>query len=306
MSLKQKEEITIWAFKDGKKGHEKQVEALISEFTLFKKVNLYEFNAWEIHNSVPDIIIGAGNNTHKHLLKAKKEYPLAKTIVLMKPSLRPTQWFDIAIVPDMDRYYLGKPKNVISTKGVLSKYSNMATKPKTGLVIIGGKSRHYHFRKKVVKQQIEWLVNDVFQDYQWKITTSPRSPNLDIPKHSKNAKFFSWKDTDEGWLSEEIKQSEITFLTPESVSVLYEGLSTNTKVYVFHHEHHTADQYGSKRKTKVTRNIDKLKLQGQIGYIDSKRYLLSRSIKSADLIHPQFSEPLNETKRVVEKLFEIL
>ena len=55
MSLKQKEEITIWAFKDGKKGHEKQVEALISEFTLFKKVNLYEFNAWEIHNSVPDL-----------------------------------------------------------------------------------------------------------------------------------------------------------------------------------------------------------------------------------------------------------
>ena len=306
MSLKQKEEITIWAFKDGKKGHEKQVEALISEFTLFKKVNLYEFNAWEINNSVPDIIIGAGNNTHKHILKAKKEYPLAKTIVLMKPSLRPTQWFDIAIVPDMDRYYLGTPKNVITTKGVLSKYSNMATKPKTGLVMIGVKSRHYHFRKKVVKQQIEWLVNDVFQDYQWKITTSPRSPNLDIPKHSKNAKFFSWKDTDEDWLSEEIKQSEITFLTPESVSVLYEGLSTNTKVYVFHHEHHTADQYGSKRKTKVTRNIDKLKLQGQIGYIDSKRYLLSRSIKSADLIHPQFSEPLNETKRVVEKLFEIL
>ena len=224
----------------------------------------------------------------------------------MKPSLRPTQWFDIAIVPDMDRYYLGKPKNVITTKGVLSKYSDLATKPKTGLIIIGGKSRHYHFRKKVVKQQIEWLLNDVFQDYQWKITTSPRSPNLDIPKHSKNAKFFSWKDTDEGWLSEEIKQSEITFLTPESVSVLYEGLSTNTKVYVFHHEHHTADQHGSKRKTKVTRNIDKLKLQGQIGYIDSKRYLLSRSIKSADLIHPQFSEPLNETKRVVEKLFEIL
>lgn len=306
MSLKQKEEITIWAFKDGKKGHEKQVEALISEFILFKKVNLYEFNAWETHNSVPDIIIGAGNNTHKHILKAKKECPLAKTIVLMKPSLRPTQWFDIVIVPDMDRYYLGKPKNVITTKGVLSKYSDMATKPKTGLIIIGGKSRHYHFRKKVVKQQIEWLLNDVFQDYQWKITTSPRSPNLDIPKHSGNAEFLSWKDTDEDWLSDEIKQSEITFLTPESVSVLYEGLSTNTKVYVFHHEHHTADQYGSKRKTKVTRNIEKLKLLGQIGYIDSKRYLLSRSIKSADLIHPQFSEPLNETKRVVEKLFEIL
>ena len=57
-------------------------------------------------------------------------------------------------------------------------------------------------------------------------------------------------------------------------------------VYVFHHEHHIDDQYGSKRKTKVTRNINKLK-QGHIGYIDSKRHMLSRSIKSAEIIHPQ-------------------
>ena len=39
MSLKQKEEITIWAFKDGKKGHEKQIEALISEFEKHKRIN---------------------------------------------------------------------------------------------------------------------------------------------------------------------------------------------------------------------------------------------------------------------------
>ena len=43
MSIKQKEEITIWAFKDGKKGHEKQVEALISEIGLFKKIDLHQF-----------------------------------------------------------------------------------------------------------------------------------------------------------------------------------------------------------------------------------------------------------------------
>ena len=58
MSIKQKEEITIWAFKDGKKGHEKQVEALISEIGLFKKIDLHQFTSWENHNSVPDIIIG--------------------------------------------------------------------------------------------------------------------------------------------------------------------------------------------------------------------------------------------------------
>ena len=34
----------------------------------------------------------------------------------MKPSLRPTQWFDIAIVPDMDKYYLGSLKMSLQLK----------------------------------------------------------------------------------------------------------------------------------------------------------------------------------------------
>jgi len=304
MSLKQKEEITIWAFKDGKKGHEKQIEALISEFEKHKRINLHNFTEYQNHDSMPDIILGAGNSSHKHMLKAKKNRQGAKTIVLMKPSLRPTQWFDIAIVPDMDKYYLGKPKNVISTKGVLSKYSDQKINKKTGLMVIGGKSRHFHFRKKVVQQQIEWLLNDKFDGYQWKITTSPRSPNMPTPKHKGNAEFFNWKETSSDWLSNEMQKNEITFITPESVSVLYEALSTKTKVYVFHNEKH-ASEHGES-STKVSKNIDRLKRDGSLGYINTKRFLLSRSIKDIDLIHPQKNIHLKEVKRVVEELLERL
>tara|TARA_Y100001935_G_C17301862_1_gene509762 strand:- start:1971 stop:2891 length:921 start_codon:yes stop_codon:yes gene_type:complete len=302
MSLKQKDQITIWVYKDGKKGHEKQIDALVSEFSKYKKIKIHEYNTWKISNSGPDLIIGAGNNSHKHILSAKKEHPSAKSIVLMKPSLRPTQWFDIAIVPDMDRFYLHKPRNVISTKGVLSKYSNLQTIPNTGLIVIGGKSRHYHFRKRVVNHQIEYLLNEAFKNFRWKITTSPRSPNLDIPKHSSNAEFYSWKNTSENWMSDEISKSEITFLTPESVSVLYEGLSTNTKVYVFNHEQHTDGQHGTRRDTKVTKNIDRLKKEGSIGYIKTKRFLLSRNIKDIELVNPQFNTQLREVKRVVNEI----
>src|SRR6056300_346317 len=306
MSLKQTQEIVIGAFKDGKKGHEKQIDALITELALHKSTKVHEFSSWEKHNSIPNLIIGAGNATHKHMLTAKAEYPSAKTIVLMKPSLRPTQWFDIAIVPNMDAYYLGKPKNVITTQGVLSKYSSIEPKPKTGLIVVGGKSRHFLFRKKVVAQQIEWILNDLYKDYHWKITTSPRSPDLDMPKHSGNAEFFSWKDTDDNWLTNQMQQSEITFITPESVSVLYEALSTNTKVYVFDHELHTDGQHGTQRQTKVTKNIAALKKQSKVGYIDTKRHLFSRSVKSADLHHPINQEPLSESKRVVQILLQRL
>ena len=56
----------------------------------------------------------------------------------------------------------------------------------------------------------------------------------------------------------------------------------------------------------MTRNINKLKKQGHIGYIDSKRYMLSRSIKSAEIIHPQKNIHLKEVKRVVKELLERL
>ena len=87
---------------------------------------------------------------------------------------------------------------------------------------------------------------------------------------------------------------------------LYEGLSTNTKVYVFHHEQHIGGQYGEKRKTKVTRNIDRLKKEGLIGYIDSSRYFFSRTVRDVDIIHPKKNKPLSESRRVVQELLEKL
>ena len=83
MSLKHKEEITIWAFKDGKKGHEKQIEALISEFEKHKIVKIHNFTNYYDHDSAPDIIVGAGNGTHKHMLTAKKKHHGAKVKNLM-------------------------------------------------------------------------------------------------------------------------------------------------------------------------------------------------------------------------------
>ena len=343
MSLKQKNEISIWAFKDGKKGHEKQTEALIYEFKKSKKISVLTIDCeksnfintlnayfkglpsmeideatdnWVLQDfnitsgmtpfgPYPDLLIGAGSKTHLQILLSKKLFPNAKSIVLMKPSLKPVQLFDFAVVPHFDRFYLNQPTNVLSTNGVLSKYAHQEVEKKTGLAVIGGESRHYHFRPKILSHQIELIVNEFFKDFKWKITTSPRSPNLDIPKHKSNAKFYSWKDTSQDWLSNEMKKSEVTFLTPESVSVLYEALSTKTKTYVFDQELFSNGQYGP-RKTKVTKNIDQLKKTGAIGFISSKRNLLSRSIKTADIKHPNNRQPLCEVKDVAIKLLDLL
>ena len=67
----------------------------------------------------PDLLIGAGSKTHYQLLLAKKLFPNSKSIVLMKPSLKPTQLFDIAVIPHLDKFYLRTPENVITTKGII-------------------------------------------------------------------------------------------------------------------------------------------------------------------------------------------
>ena len=64
---------------------------------------------------------------------------------------------------------------------------------------------------------------------------------MPTPKHKGNAEFFNWKETSSDWLSNEIQTNEITFITPESVSVLYEALSTKTKVYVYSETQRTTE-----------------------------------------------------------------
>ena len=145
MSLKQKEEITIWAFKDGKKGHEKQVEALISELSLYRKINLFEFEMWESHTSVPDLIIGAGHKTYSYILDIKKSQKKScKTVAILTPTFKKDH-FDLICAPSHDQNKYTNPKNVIFYEGSLAKVSLNEPDENVILVAVGGKNKHYHF-----------------------------------------------------------------------------------------------------------------------------------------------------------------
>ena len=62
-------------------------------------------------------------------------------------------------------------------------------------------------------------LNSEYKDYQWKITTSPRSPDLDVQKYSGNAEFLVGKIQHK--IGYQMKWSKVKLLlTPESVSVL--------------------------------------------------------------------------------------
>ena len=85
----------LW-IKDGKKGHEKQIEALIYEFSTRTKVQVVEidcstnFKNWpQNFKDYPDILIGAGNKTYPLLLDTKKyQKNNTKTVAVLTPSFK--------------------------------------------------------------------------------------------------------------------------------------------------------------------------------------------------------------------------
>jgi len=105
-------------------------------------------------------------------------------------------------------------------------------------------------------------------------------------------------------LSNEMSTSEYTIVTPDSVSSVYEALSTNSKTIVFQLNLHQ-NQHGQV-KTKVTKNIDKLKKSQEIGYLDVIRKGVFGRMEDIKINLPKKSVPLKESKRVVDLLMDAM
>jgi mitochondrial fission protein ELM1 len=269
----------IWRLIDGKPGHEKQSLGLVLALSKLKKVTCDDI---EVKHSAPtqiiqfllgrfplgkkfkkpNLIIGAGHRTHCSILAANRAYG-GKSIVLMKPSL-PYFLFDLCLVPEHDNP--PKRANIISTIGALNPLGLDGLSKKTSsshLILIGGPSPHYVWDNTLIIEQIEQIVKKRKKNIQqWILTTSPRTPkefieNLRERKLS-DLKIYHYKDTKPGWVEKILLASEYAWVTPDSISMIYEALSANCKVGVLELKESTKDD-------KVARNISLLK---------EKRYIL--------------------------------
>ena len=241
--------INIWKVTDGKQGHESQIDGLITAIRAFREVNetiipvnkrpsvLGMFFCWLLRKrpskfpvGAPNLIIGAGHRTHSTLLLAKS-FCGGKTVVLMKPTL-PLNRFDYVIVPKHDNV---QPRvNVIETQGGLNAVPFVRIKDlQTGLMLIGGKSKHYVWDDEHIAQQIQQIV-DQNASVSWTLTTSRRTPETflkfleEIP-----ITVVPFEKTDAAWLLEQYRSSGKIWVTPDSVSMVYESLSSGAITNVF-------------------------------------------------------------------------
>ena len=275
----------LW-LKDGKLGHEKQVQALLDEICKIEESNIHErkientsflsiLNPFKseirkdcniLASHSIDIIVGAGHDTYSKILSYKKNlFPIPKAIAILAPSFGKKD-FDFICAPHHDYEKLKKLKNVIFFEGSLSKVSTHPIDESIGFIGLGGKNNHYVFNDDSLLNQIQYIVS-LFPSKKWFIFNSRRTPesiNIKITKLTKensNINFINFSTTTSPSYNKILKLASIKIVSPDSMNMVYESLSTLGKSYLF-------DMRSKNLNNKIVKQINKLKINKQIGYLE--------------------------------------
>ena len=275
----------LW-LKDGKLGHEKQVQALLDEICKIEESNIHERKIENISflsslnpfkseirkdcnilasHSI-DMIVGAGHNTYSQILSYKKNlFSVPKAVAILAPSFRKKD-YDFICAPHHDYEKLKKLKNVIFFEGSLSKVSTHPIDESIGLIGLGGKNNHYVFDEDSLLNQIQYIVN-LFPNKKWFIFNSRRTPELinfkitKLMKENSNINFINFSIITTPSYNEILKLASIKIVSPDSMNMVYESLSTLGKSYLF-------DMKSKNSNNKIVKQINKLKINKQIGYLE--------------------------------------
>ena len=289
-------------FKDSKIGHEKQVQAILDNLALtqdlvIKEINvsnpvwlelfLYLLRIKPKQDLVADIIIGAGSATTIPMLRYKTGNK-TKVISVMKPQFFESK-FDLIVAPRHD--YKVVPHNVFTYIGSIAKVNINQDLENIGLIIIGGVNKHFNFDDDYLISQIDFIIS-LFPDTNWTVFNSRRTPKTFNERIKRNTAIGKFIDVHKNFepLDDYLSKAKLKFVTPDSVNMVFESLSSSGETYLF-------DMYSSK-ENKITRLIDEVKSNKYVGCLEEK-YLENSEIKTISLNKPN---PLHETFREVEKV----
>jgi mitochondrial fission protein ELM1 len=292
--------LIIWQFTDGKPGHENQTRGLIQAMaaaTLVKShtidvpQNFFLFLSALLFGGLyrqlsklekPDYLIAAGRRTHLPMLLAHLWFG-GKRIVLMRPSW-PVRWFDMLIIPYHD--HPKKSPNILATQGAINTITPSSTHNKNqGIILIGGPSKHYHWNTISIVQQISLLLQKM-PEVSWLIINSRRTPEdflVQLQTMSNNYTFIDHRQTHKGWLPKQLASAGQIWVSPDSVSMIYEALTSGGAVGCF-----DLEKNGDNR---IVNGIDELMTNGMLSSF-------SQWQSTHQLTQPAFQ--LNEAQRTAD------
>ena len=297
-------DIVIWRLTDGKRGHERQTEGLVTALrdVIPASVSSISIETTALRSAFdfcrgrfpkgavlppPHLIIAAGHACQWPLLAARRAYG-GRCVYLMRPTL-PTRWFDLCIIPRHDDPRASA--HIIVSEGPLNPIG--PTPPhagQTGLILIGGSSRHYGWNTRDILRQITRLT-ERRPDVTWQISDSRRTPDDLRSALEKttfiNAEYLPHNRLDRNWLPAAMQLSRYIWVSADSVAMIYEALTSGALVGLM--------DVPAKRQSRITKLISDLKARKQIACLDD--WLEFGTIN-------RDSGPLNEAPRCAQLIAE--
>ena len=246
----------VGAFFDGRPGHEKQTSGILEELkkkraikivsTTVQKGNVFQQSiSWIKHfSSIKskkktslaecNLFIGTGTHTHLPMLSQKKHFNIP-VVTCMTPATIIQDKFDLIFAPQHDN--IGNQKNVFRTIGPpnLNHVKGEHLSHRT-LVLIGGvdPQSHHWVNEEIITSVKRLICHENGQEII--ISSSPRTPKETVESLSliadeyQNATFYDYRDTPSGWVEKEYSLCQQVWVTGDSISMVYEALSSGCKV----------------------------------------------------------------------------
>lgn len=239
----------IWRVTDGKRGHENQSAGLTQA--------LAELLPVESHTVPAPAGLGALCDLAMRRFPAGTGLPDPALIIGAGRATRtPRACFDLCLIPAHDG--IESAPNVLVTRGALNTVRPSAVKDAAaGLMLLGGESRHYLWDDASIVAQVQDVAQRAPQ-MQWTLTDSRRTPAGTVARLKAlaldNLQFVPHQGTPSGWLPARLADAAQAWVTPDSVSMVYEALTSGAAVGLF-------DLQG-KGSGRVTRGVEALAQEG--------------------------------------------
>ena len=293
----------IWRISDGRPGHDSQSKGLVKALNQIRPCDCHDINLADGKPGLldllfkkfpatedlpdPDMIIGAGHETHLPLLCAKRARG-GKTILIMKPSI-PASYFDFCFIPEHDNPKIAD--NTLTTKGAINCINPSTEQMKDrGLILIGGPSRHFYWDDEYLLQQLNEILT-THADIKWEISDSSRTPettkNLLAALQKPNAEYKSCSSKGPAWIARRLNLAANVWASMDSVSMVYEALTSGAAVGLL--------DVPARGTSKISNNIAGLVEDKMV--IPYSKWLAERKLSRPPIL-------LNEAKRCAELLHE--
>lgn len=295
--------LTLWRFRDGKPGHERQTAGLIAALSRHRQLVVHDIDVRQERISLrhwlsrrfpgrptgphPDFLIGAGRACQWPMLAARRAVG-GRAIYCMKPGL-PVRCFDLCFIPQHDG--ARRSARIEPTLGVLNDLA--ARSPdRPGdrtLVLVGGPSRHHGWEEDQFVGMLSSLITKLGGPVI--LADSRRTPASTRARlaalESDSLAYVASDTTNAGWLASVLGDAREVWVSEDSVSMIFEALTAGVPVGLL--------PVPARRTDRITRLAPLLQHSGKVtGFA---QWLRGETLKAP-------SPPLAEATRCAEVLLE--